>query len=447
MKLQRLFPVNGCEDIKPQSIEEKLIWWSLVLTYPLYLIGGLYLVGSILPWLLLAILIIRSLHEDPLQRPKIGWPLWMWCGFMLLMELALIVGHLNFNLGLLLIVKSSIGWAKGWASLALFPLASALKIRPKLIYRACCVVAMQSILWYVIATFAYNLRIPPPIDGSGLLYISPLKILGGSSDSFFMTTLYEIDPENQVSRFRFFAPWSPACGMVAIVQLVAAFQEKQLKWKAVGIIGAILIILGTKSRLAQIAGVLVPTLMLLISSATNPIVLYGYALISMGVGIFIPLLKIFYQSAVAQFRSQRAGSSAVRESLAEIGLYRWKHEAYVWGHGVVEDGPKLVEFMPIGSHHTWIGLLFTKGIVGFASFFIPMLASSLVLLWKIWRKKYQHASAALGILITVLLYTFAENMETLIYIYWPGAIILGFGLNERLPLEYEGQEKYLDVKE
>ena len=33
-------------------------------------------------------------------------------------------------------------------------------------------------------------------------------------------------------------------------------------------------------------------------------------------------------------------------------------DAFWFGHGTVAPGPHLVEYMPIGSHHTWFGLLF-----------------------------------------------------------------------------------------
>ena len=46
----------------------------------------------------------------------------------------------------------------------------------------------------------------------------------------------------------------------------------------------------------------------------------------------------------------------------------------IWGHGTVERGPHIVEYMPIGSHHTWNGLLFVKGMVGYAGLAVPMAA-------------------------------------------------------------------------
>jgi hypothetical protein len=113
----------------------------------------------------------------------------------------------------------------------------------------------------------------------------------------------------------------------------------------------------------------------------------------------------------------------VRRVLKEIAGHRWETEAPIWGHGAIEAGPHVVEFMPIGSHHTWFGLLFIKGLVGFYSLVIPMVLSFVVLLIKSQRS--QTARVGLGILFTLFLYTFGENLEILAYLYWPGLIVMG----------------------
>ena len=53
------------------------------------------------------------------------------------MLLALLAGHLSWSLGVGQLIKSGIGWAKGWALLALFILAGAvLRLRLTVIARA-----------------------------------------------------------------------------------------------------------------------------------------------------------------------------------------------------------------------------------------------------------------------------------------------------------------------
>ncbi|MGS0730738.1 O-antigen ligase domain-containing protein, partial [Shewanella sp. 0m-11] len=134
------------------------------------------------------------------------------------------------------------------------------------------------------------------------------------------------------------------------------------------------------------------------------------------------------QQSVEAFKAARAGSTRVRQELANIALERWANEAVVWGHGIVERGPHLVEYMPIGSHHTWYGLLFVKGIVGAIALAVPLLVSLLALLKTLFSSRLSAVGVA--IILQLILYTFGENLEILAYLFWPGLVIVGAALKE-----------------
>jgi hypothetical protein len=131
------------------------------------------------------------------------------------------------------------------------------------------------------------------------------------------------------------------------------------------------------------------------------------------------------------FKGARAGSTRVRFALKRIAVRRWEEEAPIWGHGIVEPGPHLVEAMPIGSHHTWAGLLFVKGIVGFLSLAIPMAATMVTLIWRASNPRFQLGSVGLSMIVILLMYTFGENLEILVYLYWPGMVMMGLALQEQ----------------
>ncbi|MCP9784682.1 O-antigen ligase domain-containing protein, partial [Cyanobium sp. N5-Cardenillas] len=160
-------------DLQPENLPERLVWWSIILTYPFWFIGGLYVVGSVLSWLLLGCLVVMLLarydHPEEYERIVISPVIWIWIVGMLFMEVALIAGHVDFNLGTGLIIKSSIGWAKGWAGLALFPLAGCLKIRSGIISRAVCIVGLHTLLITPILLITPSLNLPE------ILYVSPLR--------------------------------------------------------------------------------------------------------------------------------------------------------------------------------------------------------------------------------------------------------------------------------
>jgi O-antigen ligase len=96
--------------------------------------------------------------------------------------------------------------------------------------------------------------------------------------------------------------------------------------------------------------------------------------------------------------------------------------------------------MAIGSHHTWAGVLFVKGIVGFFALAVPMLATALDLLRRAANPRYQLGSAGLGMIIILFMYTFGENLEILVYLFWPGMVIMGMALQEtKGPPQHEVQ--------
>jgi hypothetical protein len=114
----------------PQNPAERLVWTTLVLTWPFYAIGALYVVGPVLAWILgglamLSLYLGPAIRRDLAATGPIPPVVWGWILGMAVMLVALWVGHVDWGLGLKQTIKSSIGWAKGWALLALFPLAGA----------------------------------------------------------------------------------------------------------------------------------------------------------------------------------------------------------------------------------------------------------------------------------------------------------------------------------
>ena len=124
--------------------------------------------------------------------------------------------------------------------------------------------------------------------------------------------------------------------------------------------------------------------------------------------------------------SMRAGSNRVRQALNDMAFDRWWTEARLWGHGIVENGAHHVENMPIGSHHTWLGLLFVKGAVGFVALLLVMLWTTVEL--ALAAQVRREARGGLAVIFVMWFFSFSENLEILAYLYWPGLILLGMGL-------------------
>lgn len=411
------------------SVEEKLIWWGLVYTYPVYAIGGLYITGSALGWLILGLAGLRCFVNGKEKTARITPMVWVWIISMLVMLVSLLVAHSNWSLGMGQTIKSSVGWAKGWALLAVFPLIGAVvNIRREMLIRGVCVLAKHTSFFAAFTFICYLVKIP------GLLFISPLQAVGGPGENFFMVSLYGLNPETGAGRWQFFGPWAPAAGFLSCIYLVFCLQEQDKKWRYWGIAGCTLMVLLSQSRAGLAIFAIIFPLTYFSDKFKNPYFLLFLGIVIPSALILGEPLYHMVMDTYQQVKEARPDSTRVRAALENIALQRWQAEAPIWGHGIVESGPKLVEFMPIGSHHSWFGLLFVKGLVGLFALAIPVGMTAIYLLVK--AQASADARTALCLLAVFVCYSFFENLEILSYLYWPALIWIGIALN---PAKIRGQ--------
>lgn len=414
--------------LKPQNPAERIVWTALTLTWGFYAFGALYVVGPVLAWVLaalsgLALFLGPAIRADLRPTGPVPWLVWLWMGGMAVMLVALWVGHIDWGLGLKQTIKSSIGWAKGWALLALFPLAGAvLPIRRALLIRAQSVVGLCTLILAPVMLAAPYVGLPQSI------FTSPLKAVGGPGPEYFTVYFYTIDPASWTPRWQFYAPWSPFAALLGVLAVLFALEEKHRGWMAVGLGAGILMILASKSRMGLVGLVcctIGPRMLPLVAKSWAWLILsgvmasfatWGVAAIEAG------------KAGIDGFKSARADSTRVRETLQRIAWERWQSDAVWFGHGTVKPGPHLVEYMPIGSHHTWYGLLFVKGLTGFLALLVPLVAHLCVVIAD--AVHHPRGRLPLGILMTMVLLSFGENIEIEAYMLWPALIILGCHLRE-----------------
>ena len=412
--------------VRQRTFDEKIIYATLSLTWVWYVIGALYIIAPVLAWLMFGRVIygwITEPRRTALSAQPVPPLIWIWIAGMLGMLIALVMGHMNFGLSSGQTLKSAIGWAKGWALLAMFPLLGAcLQVRPDIIYRASAVVAFQTILLVPLMLLAPMIGVPSP------LYISPLQAVGGPGPEFFEVQLYGINPEGGI-RWRFFTPWAPAAAIAYGMLFVLALRERTPWLQIAGWIAIIAVAFMCKSRLGFVAIPLSLLAAYALSRLTNPrLLLMGAAVVGLTC-LAGPQLIDFVMEQKDRMDQMRADSSFVRAALGRIAYDRWIGEAPIWGHGIVELGPHLVEYMPIGSHHSWYGLLFVKGIVGFFSLLVPLVVTIVELIVR--AQTSRTARTALAIMLMFTFFTFTENVEILAYLMWPGLMMVGIASRER----------------
>lgn len=411
-----------------RTTPEALAHWTIVLTWLFYAVGGLYVAGPVVVWALGGLTAL-SLFLGPALGPglrAVGLvpPLaWAWIAGMTVMLVALWIGHLQWDLGAPMLIKSSIGWAKGWAMIAVLVTAGAvLPIRRSVLVRAQCVLAAVTLL------LLPGLLIAPVVGLPSKLFTSPLQVVGGPGPEYFAVYLYTLDPEIGSARWQFFAPWSPFAGMLGVATILFALEEPRRGWLAAGVLAGLAMIFLSASRMSLVALLVCFALPRLAPFAGRAGTWFAAAVAAAALAVVGPLLATLLDDAIRSFNGARASSSRVRSLLQQIAWNRWQSEAVWFGHGTVERGPHMVEFMPIGSHHTWYGLLFVKGVFGVAALAVPMIWHFAVTLSDAVRGPRGRLPFGLMLLLTIL--TFGENLEIEIYLFWPAFLLLGIHLRE-----------------
>ena len=406
--------------IQPQNLPEKLIWYYIIGNYLIYLLGVQYIFAPLLATFLTFYLFKKwwNQTEETTSDEKINISLsaWIWIVAALVIEVALIIGHLDFDLGAYTLTRSSLTWYRGWGIFALFILVGHLNIRPKLIYRSICILCLQSLFFLLLASLTIIFKMP------NIVYTYPFKFLGGIVESYEVVFFYVID-EGKV-RLQLFAPWAPALGMLGNLYFCIILQEIDKKWRYIGMIGAVAMIVSSVSRLALLCLPIVLLSVWLLTNFFRPWLLLTAGFVSTLLGITSPVMIDFMETFKEHFHKARAGSSAVRAALQRMAKEAWWNEARIWGHGALERrGPAYLGYMPIGTHHMWFGILYAHGIVGFLALVGALLWSFLVLLIKAQTDK--NAMLGLQLILVMLLFTVAENLDTFAYVYWPALVILG----------------------
>ncbi|MDT0682975.1 O-antigen ligase domain-containing protein [Roseicyclus sp. F158] len=409
--------------IAPANPAEAMVYRAICATWLFYAFGALYVVGPVLAWLLGGLAVL-SLYLGPAIRRDLratgGIPplVWAWILGMAVMLVALWIGHIDWGLGLKKTIKSSIGWAKGWALLALFPLAGAiLPIRREVLVRAQCRLGLWTLILTPILFAAPYIGLPERI------FTSPLKAIGGPGPEYFSVYFFTWDPSSWTPRWQFYAPWSPFAALLGVLQVCFALEERNIRWRAIGVTAGVVMILLTKSRMGLVGLVACtagPRLM--------PLVLKGWAwgalaALTASLAMTGAMLAQAAMDGVAAFKGARADSTRVRATLQRIAGERWENEAYWFGHGTVHPGAHIVEYMPIGSHHTWWGLLFVKGMVGLLALLVPLAWQTCLALVDAARSP--EGRLPLSIVMTIILLSFGENLEIEAYMLWPGLLVLG----------------------
>ncbi|MEO1339614.1 MAG: O-antigen ligase family protein [Cyanobacteria bacterium J06635_13] len=417
------------QQIQPQNIPEQIVWYLAIAILPLYLIGSLYivvpLVGTLLTLYALWQWRVQTSATPLLDRVYISPTAWVWLAALLVIGLALIVSHLNFDLGFGQIIFSTVNnWYRRWAIIPMFILGGHFVIRPRLMYRAACIIALEAAGLIVIGTILTNLGLPK------FMYSSPLEVFGGGSDHYQIHLLQNALKD----RIYAFTPWYTATGTLGNFCFFLAWEEKAAKWRLAGLISALILIAVSQSRAALLCIPFVLVVVWLVRNIVHPQIqlVSSFACFILGIFAFqIGKIINFAQEQFTNFRGRDSlYSSRIRSILYRATIKEWWNEAPIWGHGRVEEtGPRFIANMPLGTHNTWLGTLYTFGLVGFTALAIACCFTFFNLI--IRARDSDTTRVGLCLFISLFVSSFTDSVEYVNYAYWFALVFIGISLRQR----------------
>ena len=414
---------------------ERVIWFQSLFIYPIYLSGTLFLFNLLQLWILLGYAIFWQIKVGLEPENKINsidirhWrstpPLiWGWLISMVLMGVTILVGLYENGYNSNEMMRSALGWMGDWSLIGIYPLVGyLLPIRPVVIYRSACVIAAQSLIAIPICYGAYLLKLP------GLIYLSPMERIIQNGSVYYEISWYVREVDSDGIRLILFTPWGPALGLIGCIFFFYALNEETPAWKWLGIVGSIVMIITSVSRGAYL---FLPLTIAIVWAIRN--LSFIQLQLSAGTSFFLgglgsTLLLDRFQEFFGGVKSARKSSSQLRAELERVALDRWT-DSPIFGHGKQIKGPDFLKKMPIGSHHTWIGLLFTQGLLGFCLFLIPLVWSLIDLSLRVKSSPIAHVTLKALLLITFA--SFSDNIEKLAYLYWSAFLMIGIAHREAI---------------
>ena len=337
----------------------RLVFWYLVFIPVLWLLGLQFVFGvAIIFWLLIQNRSYLHLFDGVVLA-------WLMVGLAQATSVLINWSESGADIGNLIhrLLSTTV---TGWIFLGiLIALGRSYRFASDRIVRGVCVIGLYFLIFGTIAIILSSL-----MNTGGFSFTTPLGMLFPQDMPFTKNALnIQFFKTDEIFGFAFprlslFSPWPVIMGFIGISVFFISLNEKNLIWKIIGTCGGMFALVTSWSRAVMVA--------FLVSG-----LLYGWLKLNSGLRGFlftlatliaIPLLiynfSLFQQldSLYDYLMSLRAGSSSARELGMQMS---WEGflASPIFGHGwpgayIHENIP-----MPVGSHSTVFGVLYTGGIV------------------------------------------------------------------------------------
>lgn len=356
---------------------------------------------------------------------------WFWCAAGLIQAISVVVNGISKDLSAgSLVYRLVSSPVTGWILLGLaIEVGRRQRLNSARMVRAVCVLG-----GYILALGFGTLLFALVTHADSLSLRSPLAMLLPASlpsvkDEF--TLRFFIQGHlmgHDVPRLILFYPWSVCLGFAGIAIFFIALQERSFLARQLGVWGGLVAVVGSMSRAAAVA-LLISWIVYRFRRLGSGYQLAGATLI---IAIFGGAVLMNYHpvtllsDANHSIAEMREGSTNARQMGYQMSWAGFVDSPIIgngWpGSMISEDIP-----MPVGTHSTLYGVLYTGGVLTFSAVSLAMLWTLIALFRQSGFRTGEHRSA-LGIALALAILSYGEGiysfaLPTLFAFCWMGAAL------------------------
>jgi hypothetical protein len=272
---------------------------------------------------------------------------------------------------------------------------------------------------YTLALVVVSLAIFFILGVQDLELTTPVRFLLGSRpaiDFYAGVTFYQ-PPEASLGlpRMVLFFPWKTCFGYAGIAFFVIALCERDPRWRTVGLTAGIVAVVFSFSRAAVAALPISVLAVVLLRAGPKFILLIALSCCALALGMIVsgsgPTDVI--NGVQELVRSARPNSSQARDLIYDHSWWGFL-DSPIFGQGWVGESILRQETLPIGSHSSVYGTLYTGGAITFASLAFAALMTLGVLIEAAIRFRTPQAAAAVGLMAGTVVFSYGEAMYSVV---------------------------------
>lgn len=386
----------------------------------------LWLSGAFLPVAL--ILLVGLLWRIPARKYLTDWMVLSWWMVSVVQSAAVFFNWIDSPESVGFLIRQLLSFTtSGW-----FVLGSALAVGKysrfdsKELVRAASILGLYFIIFGIIGFINYIIyRLPIKFIAMPFGYLVPENM---SLVKFFFTVrLYSFEDlfGNELPRLVFYYPWPLVLSFAGVGLLFMTINENSKFWKYLGVTGALVAIFGSMGRMGVIAVVF--TLLIYFWGKLRTPTKWATVTICATVLLFLLIFHLgsgMIDRTVQSIGASRSGSTDARRLGYELTWTAIRHSPVI-GYGWVGDLISEEIPMPLGSHSTILGILYTGGAVTFASFCLAVIITLYSFLTKLATSSDRKALSAFCIFLALLMFTATEGINyffisNLLILFWMG---------------------------